>query len=236
MALVRAAYNENIAEVKRLLEEGTDVNQTERRYIGRTALHMAAAKGNYDMVKLLLEHGATVDARDEGNNTPLLVAMLESQAEVAELLIDNGADIKIVQDYKGGSYGNAIKEIVVEGGLFYNPNENQQQNTINTLAMLLRKHGKAANPQMFVPEENEDNDDSDDNGMNEWNVKRELHKLGSKFTKSLKNQAWRRRRHALMAYAGVNGEPAYINWRAFYGLPDEKKPRRRTRRNKSMRR
>ena len=61
-ALSAAARKGDAAAVKKLLDEGVDVN-TKFRY-DRTALSFAADRGHVEVVKLLLERGADVNARD----------------------------------------------------------------------------------------------------------------------------------------------------------------------------
>jgi ankyrin repeat protein len=47
-------------------------------YDGRTGLHLAAAEGRVETVRLLVENGASVNARDKRGCTPLLVSALSS--------------------------------------------------------------------------------------------------------------------------------------------------------------
>ena len=61
-ALSAATRKGDAAAVKKLLDEGVDVN-TKYRY-NRTALSFAADRGHVDVVKVLLERGADVNAKD----------------------------------------------------------------------------------------------------------------------------------------------------------------------------
>jgi ankyrin repeat protein len=63
---------------------------------GSTPLHMAAWKGNAEVVALLLEAGAGVDAQSQNGHyggTALHAAAHGNHKEVAELLIACGADV-----------------------------------------------------------------------------------------------------------------------------------------------
>jgi ankyrin repeat protein len=53
---------------------------------GRTALHLAASKGDEKMVKLLVDGGAFTNALDYDGNTPLLLAAMEDRAAIVMLL------------------------------------------------------------------------------------------------------------------------------------------------------
>jgi ankyrin repeat protein len=74
-----------------LIEHGADV--TTRRggqgwpRAGWSPLHYAAAYGFLDIVALLLERGASVDALDDSGATPLEVAREAGQEEAAWLLV-----------------------------------------------------------------------------------------------------------------------------------------------------
>ena len=62
-------------------------------------LHEEKSKVQAETVRLLIDHGADVTARDETHQTPLHVAALSGSAETVQLLIEHGADIT-VQDRK----------------------------------------------------------------------------------------------------------------------------------------
>eukprot|EP00756_Hemistasia_phaeocysticola_P015914 Hpha_TRINITY_DN15444_c0_g2::TRINITY_DN15444_c0_g2_i1::g.176063::m.176063 len=58
-----------------------------------TPLHAAVREGHIADVERMLRDGAAVDARDAAGRTPLHVATLHCQREIATLLIGRGADL-----------------------------------------------------------------------------------------------------------------------------------------------
>lgn len=60
---------------------------------GQTPLAIAAENGKDDVVKLLLEKGADVNARDNDNMTPFVVAFFGGHKDIAIQLIDAKADL-----------------------------------------------------------------------------------------------------------------------------------------------
>ena len=67
----------------------------DREYDGQTLLHTKASDGSYEDVKLLLDFGADVNARNSSGDTPLMLA-IRSTREAAlkfHLLISHGADV-----------------------------------------------------------------------------------------------------------------------------------------------
>mmetsp|Transcript_130453 Transcript_130453/g.230544 ORF Transcript_130453/g.230544 Transcript_130453/m.230544 type:complete len:345 (+) Transcript_130453:156-1190(+) len=60
---------------------------------GCTALHIAAQCGSSAMAKILIEHGAKVNARTAWDETPLHIAAREGSAEVCQLLLEHGAEV-----------------------------------------------------------------------------------------------------------------------------------------------
>jgi uncharacterized protein len=73
-----------------LIAHGADVNATATA--GRTALHVAAYRGNMGVAKLLLDAGADVDAANDQHGGPLACAILHRQGEMAAFLLKRGAD------------------------------------------------------------------------------------------------------------------------------------------------
>ena len=55
-------------------------------------MHQAARRGYVSVVQALLDHGATIDARDAKKETPLRRAVNCRQIEIVRLLVRRGAD------------------------------------------------------------------------------------------------------------------------------------------------
>lgn len=60
---------------------------------GNTALTYACAGGYVDVVKALLESGASIEDHNENGHTPLMEAGSAGHVEVARVLLENGAGI-----------------------------------------------------------------------------------------------------------------------------------------------
>ncbi|PYT12945.1 MAG: hypothetical protein DMG59_21905 [Acidobacteria bacterium] len=73
-----------------LLRSGAGVDI---RAFGQTTLHLAAGKGHLELARILLEHGADVNAAAKSSNgplTPLAIALRQKQASMAEFLKERG--------------------------------------------------------------------------------------------------------------------------------------------------
>ena len=57
-----------------------------------TPLHLAAAKGRYKVIMLLLEKGANIHAQDNDGNTPLHKAASNNHPKAVAILIQNNAN------------------------------------------------------------------------------------------------------------------------------------------------
>ena len=86
-ALMMAAFKRNKRAVLALLAKGAVVTRP-----GWTALHYAAASGDDEITRLLLEHHAYIDAESPSQLTPLMIAAREGQETTVGLLLQEGAD------------------------------------------------------------------------------------------------------------------------------------------------
>ena len=74
---------------KFLLENGVNVNLEED---GKTALEYATSRGHVEVVRLLLDHGADINAQ---GGAALLQAVLHHHLEVVKLLLNHGAEVNV---------------------------------------------------------------------------------------------------------------------------------------------
>ncbi len=85
--LMIASIQGQIDMVKRLIARGADVNKP-----GWTPLHYAASRGQIEVMRLLLENHAYIDAASPNNTTPLMMAARYGSDEAVRLLLEEGAD------------------------------------------------------------------------------------------------------------------------------------------------
>ena len=81
----------DLAGVQAYLDAGVDINARDEN--GSTPLHWAALEGHKDIVELLINRGAEVNATSEiGGWTPLHMAASKNHIQVVSFLIKKGAD------------------------------------------------------------------------------------------------------------------------------------------------
>ncbi len=90
-ALFAAADSGNPEIINLLLAAGNDPN-ARLTNTPNTVLCNACIKGNLQTVKILLDHGAQIEARGFSGRTPLSYATSNAHLEVVQLLLDRGAD------------------------------------------------------------------------------------------------------------------------------------------------
>ncbi|XP_012283633.1 protein phosphatase 1 regulatory subunit 16A isoform X2 [Orussus abietinus] len=92
--LLEAAARDDIDEVRRLLKKGVNPDSTNED--GLTALHQCCIDDNEEMMKLLVEFGADVNAEDSEKWTPLHAAATCGHLHLVRYLIARGANLLAV--------------------------------------------------------------------------------------------------------------------------------------------
>ncbi|CAL1532640.1 unnamed protein product [Lymnaea stagnalis] len=91
--LMEAASGGYVEVGRVLLDKGADVNAPPVPSSRDTALTIAADKGHYRFVELLLHRGASVDVKNKKGNSPLWLACNGGHSDVVSLLVQADADI-----------------------------------------------------------------------------------------------------------------------------------------------
>lgn len=85
--LMMACLKGQVDWVLKLIEHGADVNKP-----GWAPLHYAATSGHLQIMQILLEHHAYIDAASPNGTTPLMMAAMYSTPSSVKLLLEAGAD------------------------------------------------------------------------------------------------------------------------------------------------
>ncbi|XP_055620116.1 protein phosphatase 1 regulatory subunit 16A isoform X3 [Toxorhynchites rutilus septentrionalis] len=91
VVLLEAAARNDIAEVAKLLQKGVTPDATNMD--GLTALHQCCIDDNAEMLNLLLDFGANVNAQDSERWTPLHAAATCGHLNLVKILIARGANL-----------------------------------------------------------------------------------------------------------------------------------------------
>jgi lysophospholipase len=92
-ALGYAIKNEEIMVVKELLDAADGQLLKTADYAGNNAVHLAAVTGNAEIMRELLQRGASVHERNRADNSPLFLATLSGKEDCAKLLKSAGAHL-----------------------------------------------------------------------------------------------------------------------------------------------
>ncbi len=93
--LMLAAIKGRLDWVQALVAHGALINEP-----GWSALHYAAAGPNEQVVRWLIQQGAELDARSPNGTTPLMMAAGYGGLSGAEILIEAGADVALLNDQR----------------------------------------------------------------------------------------------------------------------------------------
>lgn len=81
-----------------LIENGADVNAASQNDMHVSPIHSAVAAGNTNLVKILINHGADINATQAGGFTPLHAAAQIGNEELIKFLLEQMADINAMTD------------------------------------------------------------------------------------------------------------------------------------------
>ncbi len=96
---IKAARSGNLSYIQEGIEAGLNIDKRQK---GVRALTEASKYGQFEVVQLLLENGADVDAANKKGSTPLMLASERGRVDVVRLLLQYDADI-FVENEKGNT-------------------------------------------------------------------------------------------------------------------------------------
>lgn len=92
-----ASFFGHVEAARLLVDRGAEVNSASRNDMKVMPLHSAAATvdpdARFELAKLLLEHGADPNARQQDEYTPLMAADQHGDERLRKLLVEHGAAI-----------------------------------------------------------------------------------------------------------------------------------------------
>jgi len=107
---INAISAENTELVKLFIDCGLDVNvKSKFKYLITTPLIIAASYDCPQIVQYLINHGATIDTKDNFGDTALIQATYLNRSLIVYLLLINGADTTIIDKY-GKTFFDHIKD------------------------------------------------------------------------------------------------------------------------------
>jgi uncharacterized protein len=87
--LFQAAENTETDTIRKLIEEGIDINSQDSQ--GRTATMIATYNNDVEIAKILIDAGADVNNPDHNNVTPIQYAREKGFKEIKHILLKTGA-------------------------------------------------------------------------------------------------------------------------------------------------
>jgi ankyrin repeat protein len=91
--LMMAALRGRFAAAQKLLDRGATVQRD-----GWAPVHYAASGPDASLLALLLDRGASINARSPNRNTPLMMAARYGTQDSVKLLVQRGADRQLIND------------------------------------------------------------------------------------------------------------------------------------------
>ena len=107
IAMIIASSTGNLPEVKRLIDQGMDLDHHD--FTGNTPLIYAARYARVDLVQFLLNHGADVNASTHWGTTALKESVRKGNRVVVRALLDAGADVDQTDNLHESAVFDAVK-------------------------------------------------------------------------------------------------------------------------------
>ena len=105
-ALTLAAWRGNLEAARWLVERGAHINAPARQW---SPLHYAVLAGQTPVVDYLMAEGADINALSTNGSSVLMLAVYEGRQELAQKLIDRGADRRPKNDWGDGALEWAMR-------------------------------------------------------------------------------------------------------------------------------
>lgn len=102
--LMLAALKGELQLCRLMIQKGGDINKP-----GWTPLHYAATHGHLEVLSLLLEEHAYIDAASPNNTTPLMMAAHYGTPAAVQLLLEAGADPMLRNDLGLSAFDFAVR-------------------------------------------------------------------------------------------------------------------------------
>lgn len=128
--LIHAAYENDLAKVKALLENGASANELNRYEVN--ALSLACQNGNLAIIDLLLASGGDANQALPGNESPLHTAARVGKVNCLKSLLKSGAEID-AKEHNGqtplmwaanAGHAEVVRLLLDEGAEFQRPVQN----------------------------------------------------------------------------------------------------------------
>lgn len=121
--LLKAIASDRDDEVIQLLKTGVNPNSKSRSSIEHTPILLATKLQKIETVKILIENGADVEAKNESGLTALKIAISSRNEQLIKILLESGANVNSKNDNNatpimGASYWGLIRiiEILLKSG------------------------------------------------------------------------------------------------------------------------
>ncbi|KAI1886982.1 hypothetical protein AGOR_G00201360 [Albula goreensis] len=89
--------------IAHMIQDGCEVDERDGVSHWTPLMRVSAVGGNVAVASLLIKAGADVNARDKNGKTPLMVAVLNNHEKLVQLLLENGADHHMKNEFGSGA-------------------------------------------------------------------------------------------------------------------------------------